>query len=75
MSRETEWEIERVWEWEKGEWEIEREWVLSIEMKTKVVQHVNSDSMRDWKSVIVRKSEWEWESKIVREIEREWECE
>ena len=32
-------------------------------MKTKVVQHVKSDSMRDWKSVRVRKSE----SEIARE--------
>ena len=35
-------------------------------MKTKLVQHVESDWMRDWKSVRVRKSEsereWEWES-------------
>ena len=40
--------------------------LLSIEMKTKLVQHVESDWMRDWKSVRVRKSEsereWEWES-------------
>ena len=28
--------------------------LLSIEMKTKVVQHVESDWMRDWKSVRVR---------------------
>ena len=34
-------------------------------MKTKVVQHVESDSMRDLKSVRVRKSE------RVRESERE----
>ena len=35
-------------------------------MKTKLVQHVESEWMRDWKSVRVRKSEsereWEWES-------------
>ena len=40
--------------------------LLSIEIKTKVVKHVESDWMRDWKSVRVRKSEsergWEWES-------------
>ena len=34
-----------------------KQWLLSIEMKTKVVQHVESDWMRDWKSVRVRKSE------------------
>ena len=43
-----------------------KQWLLSIDMKTKVVQHVESDWMRDWKSVRVRKSEsereWEWES-------------
>ena len=33
--------------------------LLSIEMKTKLVQHVESDWMRDWKSVRVRKSESE----------------
>ena len=41
-----------------------REWLLSIDMKTKVVQHVKSDWMRDWMSVRVRKSE------IVRESEK-----
>ena len=41
---------------------------LSIEMKTKVVQHVKSDWMRDWMSVTVRKSE----SEIVRESEKAW---
>ena len=35
-----------------------REWLLSIDMKTKVVQHVKSDWMREWKS----ESVWEWES-------------
>ena len=44
--------------------------LLSLDMKTKLVQHVKSDWMRDWMSVRVRKSE------IVRESEseREWEC-
>ena len=56
------------------EWDSEREsekvwgWVLSIEMKTKVVQHVKSDWMRDWMSVRVRKIE------IVRESESEKVC-
>ena len=41
--------------------------LLSLDMKTKLVQHVQSDWMRDWKSVrVMRKSEsereWEWES-------------
>ena len=48
MSTVSEWEIERVWESERV-WE----WLLSIEMKTKVVQHVKSEWMRDWKSVRV----------------------
>ena len=39
--------------------------LLSIEMKTKLVQHVESDWMRDWKSVRVRE--------CVRV--RAWECE
>ena len=42
-----------------------QERILSIEMKTKLVQHVESESMRDSKSVRVRKSE------IVRESENE----
>ena len=37
--------------------------ILSIEMKTKLVQHVEREWMRDWKSVRVRKSE----SEIARE--------
>ena len=41
-------------------------WFLSIEMKTKVVQHVESHWMRDWKSVRVRKSESEREWESVR---------
>ena len=60
MSRESEWENERVWECESvREWESVkvREWLLSIDMKTKVVQHVESEWIREWKS------------------EREWECE
>ena len=44
-----------------------KQWVFSIEMKTKLVQHVESDWMRDWKSVRVRKSE----SEIARESESE----
>ena len=39
--------------------------LLSIDMKTKLVQHVESDWMRDWKSVRVRE--------CVRV--RAWECE
>ena len=31
--------------------------LLSLDMKTKLVQHVESEWMRDWKSVKVRKSE------------------
>ena len=30
-------------------------------MKTKVVQHVKSEWMREWKSVRVRERVWEWE--------------
>ena len=44
-----------------------KQWLLSIDMKTKLVQHVESDWMRDWKSVRVRKSE------IARESESEWD--
>ena len=44
-----------------------KQWLLSIDMKTKVVQHVESDWMRDWKSVRVRERE------CVRV--RAWECE
>ena len=40
-----------------------KQWVLSIEMKTKLVQHVENEWMRDWKSVRVRKSERLRESK------------
>ena len=40
--------------------------ILSIEMKTKLVQHVKSEWMRDWKSVRVRESVWEWERESVR---------
>ena len=47
---------------------IYTEWHLSLDMKTKVVQHVESDWMRDWKSVRVRKSE----SEIARESEKVW---
>ena len=56
--------------------------LLSIEMKTKLVQHVESDWMRDWKSGRVRKSEservCEWllsidmKTKVVQHVEREW---
>ena len=49
-----EWVNERVRVWE---------WLLSIDMKTKLVQHVKSDWMRHWKSVKV----WECESVKVRE--------
>ena len=44
MSRVIEWDSERV--------------TLSIDIKTKVVQHVESDWMREWKI----ESMWEWES-------------
>ena len=49
------------------------QWVLSINMKTKIVQHVESDWMRDWKSVRVSKSD----SERLRESDRvtEWESE
>ena len=40
--------------------------LLSIEMKTKLVQHVESDWMRDWKNVKVRLRESERESESVR---------
>ena len=64
MSRVTECESERVCESESVRvWE----WLLSIEMKTKVVQHVKSDSMRDWV--------WEWERVRQWESERKWEWE
>ena len=67
MLRVSEWEIESCESSENSESsESERvwEWLLSIDMKTKVVQHVESEWMRDCKSVRVRKSEsekvWEW---------------
>ena len=41
MPRQTEWDIERVRECQS---ERVRDWILSIDMKTKVVQHVE----RDW---------------------------
>ena len=74
MSRETEWEIERVSEWKlfsmsretQGEIERVREpktiflpWHLG---NWKVVQHVERDWMRDWKS--------EW-VKVVQHVERD----
>ena len=65
-----EWLNERLKESESGivrESESEKVWgcLLSIEMKTKVVQDVKSDWMRDWMSVRVRKSEREWECDLV----------
>ena len=41
--------------------------LLSLDMKTKLVQHVERDWMRDWKSVSV----WECKSVRVRECESE----
>ena len=41
-------------------------WLLSIDTKTKVVHHIESEWMREWKSVKVREwvsgrvTEWEW---------------
>jgi len=66
-----------------------KQWVFSIEMKTKLVHHVESDWMRDWKSARVRECESEsvkvreWllsldmKTKVVQHVEREWmrECE
>ena len=74
MLRVSEWESESSKSSESSESsESERvwEWLLSIDLKTKVVQHVKRDWMRDWMSVTVRKSK----SEIVRESESEkvWE--
>ena len=54
--------------------------ILSIEMKTKLVQHVKNEWLRDWESVRVRKSEserlWEWllsidmKTKVVQHVPR-----
>ena len=46
-----------------------KQWLLCIDMKTKVVQHVESEWMREWKS----ESETlrEWESVRMRECESE----
>ena len=49
MPRVSKWESVRVRESEKM-----REWLLSIDMKTKVLQHVESDWMREWERVRVR---------------------
>ena len=76
MSRESEWENERmrecesarVWEWESVK---VREWLLSIDMKTKVVQHVEREWMREWERVRVWEWVWECESVRVRECESE----
>ena len=43
-----------------------KQWLLSIDMKTKVVQHVESEWMREWKSERVK----ELESERMRECER-----
>ena len=55
-------------------------WLLCIDLKTKVVQHVESECMRDWKSVRVRECESERElllsldmkTKVVQHVKREW---
>ena len=55
-----------------------KQWLLSIDMKTKLVQHVESDWMREWESVRV----WECESeRVIFEHRHEnktcsacWEC-
>ena len=51
--------------------------LLSIEMKTKLVQHVESEWMRDWKSVRLR--EWllniDMKTKVVQHVESEWKSE
>ena len=44
-----------------------KQWVLSIDMKTKIVQHVEREWMREWESARV----WECESVRVRECESE----
>ena len=45
--------------------------LMSIDMKTKIVQHVKREWMREWESVRVWECEsarvWEWESVKVRE--------
>ena len=83
MSRVRDWKSVRVWECESErvwEWEsvIVREWLFSIDMKTKVVQHVKSEwksEMREWdESVRV----WEWllsiemKTKVVQHVKSEW---
>ena len=59
-----EWVNKRVKEWESESVKV-REWLLSIDMKTKFVQHVESEWMREWESERERVREREWE--------REWE--
>ena len=59
-----------------------KQWLLSIEMKTKVVQHVESDWMREWGSVrvweceSVKVREWflsiDMKTKVVQHVESEW---
>ena len=43
-----------------------KQWLLSLDMKTKVVQHVEREWMREWESVRVWECEsarvWKWES-------------
>ena len=78
MSRVSEWEIERVRECESARvWEWEsvkvREWLLSIDMKTKVVQHVKSEWMREWKNERVRASEWMRELRYRNEAQLQFE--
>ena len=64
MSKVSEWESESCESSESSE-RSERvwEWLLSIDMKTKVVQHVERES--------------EWQNETVNELENErvWECE
>ena len=48
----------RVWRWE--------EWFLRVDMKTKVVQHVESDWMREWENERV----WEWSgSQLLSDVQ------
>ena len=59
MSRESEWDNVRL---------------LSIDMKTKVVQHVESEWMREWKSEIVWECESERETFEHRHENKNWSC-
>ena len=53
-----------------------KQWLSCLDMKTKVVQHVESEWMREWKNEIVRASEWMRELRYRNEaqLQFEWLC-